>query len=257
MGILNATPDSFFADSRVTTETGLLRRAEELLREGADFIDIGGYSSRPGAADVAQAEELSRVVPAIAAITKRFPEALVSVDTFRSAVVKASVDAGAAMVNDISAGTLDAGMLETIAALRVPYVMMHMRGNPQTMKTLTGYGDIIKEMLFYFSERVAAARALGVNDIIIDPGFGFAKTLEQNYHVFARLESFRMLELPLLIGVSRKGMVYNALETTASRALNGTTALHMAALIKGARMLRVHDVKEAVETVKLFGLINR
>jgi dihydropteroate synthase len=254
MGILNVTPDSFFDGGKHAKGASILRHAEKMLNEGADFIDIGGYSSRPGATDVAQADELARVVPAIESVISTFPGALISIDTFRSNVAKAAVEAGAAIVNDISAGNLDGHMMQTVADLRVPYVMMHMRGNPQTMQTLTDYDDIVKEMVVYFSEKIAKARRYGISDLILDPGFGFSKTLEQNYEVLQKLALFSMTDLPILIGVSRKGMIYKPLESNTQNALNGTTVLNTVALINGAKILRVHDVKEAVEAIKLVNL---
>ena len=193
MGIINITPDSFYDGGATTTESQIIKQASKMIQQGATFLDVGGYSSRPGATDISQQQEINRVVPAIEAIIKQFPEALISVDTFRSEVAKQAVKAGACMVNDISAGKLDSKMLETIGALQIPYIMMHMRGNPQTMSTLTGYEDVVKEVLFYFSERIAAARKLGINDVIVDPGFGFAKTLEQNYELLQKLEFFQQL----------------------------------------------------------------
>ena len=217
---------------------------------------MGGYSSRPGATDISQQQEINRVIPAIEAIIKQFPEALISVDTFRSEVAKQAVKAGVCMVNDISAGKLDSKMLETIGALQIPYIMMHMRGTPQTMKSLTEYQKITKQVLFYFSERIAAARAYNINDIVVDPGFGFAKTTDQNFELLNHLELFETLDLPILAGVSRKSMVYKTLDISAKEALNGTTALHMVALQKGARILRVHDVKPAKECITLFKQLN-
>lgn len=252
MGILNITPNSFFDGGKYKDENELLKRVEKMLNEGADFIDIGAYSSRPNAEFVSEQEEISRIIPVVDLLQKHFPETVLSIDTFRAEVAKVCVENGAAIINDISAGMLDDKMLETIAKLQVPYIMMHMKGTPQTMQELTHYEDIIKEMLFYFSERIAAARALGINDLIVDPGFGFAKTLEQNYAVMQKLELFQMLELPLLVGISRKSMIYKTLETNAEMALNGTTVLNTIALTKGAKILRVHDVKEAVECVRLF-----
>ena len=251
MGILNCTSDSFFDGGKYKDENALLRQAERMLGEGADFIDIGAYSSKPNADFVSEAEELARLVPVVELVLKHFPDTLTSVDTFRAAAAKAAVEAGAALVNDISAGLLDEKMLETVGCLKVPYIMMHMRGTPQTMVKLTQYDDIVKEMLEYFAARIAAARSQGINDIIIDPGFGFAKTLEQNYEVLHKLELFKMTDLPLLAGISRKSMIYKLLGTTPQDALNGTTALNTLALMKGAKILRVHDVKEAVETVRL------
>ncbi len=251
MGILNVTPNSFFDGGKYQEEKNLLGQVEKMLTEGATFIDVGGYSSKPNAEFVSEEEEIERVVPVVNLVLKHFPETLISVDTFRANVAQAAVENGACVVNDISAGSLDDTMMETIAKLQVPYIMMHMKGNPQTMQGLAQYENITKEMLFYFSEKVAAARQLGINDLIIDPGFGFAKTVEQNFEVMNNLELFQMLELPILVGISRKSMIYKTLENNADEALNGTTVLNTIALQKGANILRVHDVKEAVEAVKL------
>ena len=256
MGILNVTPNSFFDGGKYKNETEILSQVEKMLLDGATFIDVGAYSSKPNAEFVSEQEEISRIVPVVNLILKHFPETIISIDTFRSEVAKASIESGAAIINDISAGNLDDKMLEIIAKYNVPYIMMHMRGNPQTMQTLTNYEDIVKEMLFYFSEKVAMARSFGINDLIIDPGFGFAKTIAQNYEVFQKMELFNMLELPLLIGVSRKSMIYKTLDTSIENALNGTTVLNTLALTKGAKILRVHDVKEAMECVTLFNKIN-
>jgi dihydropteroate synthase len=256
MGILNITPNSFFDGGMYKNESEILSRVEKMMSEGASFIDIGAYSSKPSAAFVSEQEEMERIVPIVDLVLKHFPEAILSIDTFRAAVAKACIESGAAMINDISAGLLDHKMLETIAQYKVPYIMMHMRGTPQTMQTLTQYDAIVKEMLFYFSERVAAARALGINDLIVDPGFGFAKTLEQNFEVFQKLALFNSLELPILIGISRKSMIYKTLNTSAKEALNGTTVLNALALSKGAKILRVHDVKEAMECISLYHTIN-
>jgi dihydropteroate synthase len=223
-----------------------------MLNEGATFIDIGAYSSKPNAEFVSEEEELQRILPVLQQIIKQFPEAIISIDTFRAEVAKQCVLNGAALINDISAGHLDEKMLQTIAELQVPYIMMHMKGNPQTMQSLAHYDDIVKEMIYYFSERIFEARKLGINDLIVDPGFGFAKTLEQNYEVMQKLDIFKQLELPLLVGISRKSMIYKTLETSAQEALNGTTFLNAIVLEKGANILRVHDVKEAVEGLKLF-----
>ncbi len=255
MGILNLTPNSFYDGGKFTDEHSALLQAEKMLSEGADFIDLGAYSSKPNAAFVTEADELERIVPIVRTILREFPEALLSIDTFRSAVARTCIENGAAMINDISAGNLDEKMLETIARLQVPYIMMHMRGNPQTMQKLTDYDDVIREILAYFSERIAKARNLGINDLIVDPGFGFAKTLEQNYEVLRKLDLFSITGLPVLAGISRKSMIYKPLDSNAENALNGTTALNTIALMNGAKILRVHDVKEAVETVKLFGLM--
>jgi len=256
MGILNVTPNSFFDGGKYGNETEILNRVEKMLSEDADFIDIGAYSSKPSAEFVSENEELERIVPVVKTILQHFPEALLSIDTFRSEVAKVCVENGAAIINDISAGNLDQKMIETVAKLQVPYIMMHMRGNPKTMQSLTQYEDIVKEMLLYFSEKIALARSFKLNDIIIDPGFGFAKTIEQNFEVFQKTELFQLLDLPILIGISRKSMIYKTLGNSAAEALNGTTVLNTLALTKGAKILRVHDVKEAVECVKLYGLAN-
>ncbi|MEL1244289.1 dihydropteroate synthase [Flavobacterium sp. DGU11] len=252
MGILNVTPDSFFDGGKYKDEAKLLNHAEKMLAEGADFIDIGAYSSKPNAEFVSQTEELQRIVPVVELIRKHFPATLISIDTFRAVVAKACVESGAAIINDISAGMLDDKMLETVGQLKVPYIMMHMRGTPQTMVKLTQYDDIVKEMLSYFAERINTARTFGINDIVIDPGFGFAKTLQQNYEVLSKMELFKIAGLPVLAGMSRKSMIYKLLGTTPQEALNGTTVLNTIALSKGANILRVHDVKEAKETVKIF-----
>lgn len=251
MGILNTTPDSFFDGGKYKEETILLNQVEKMLTDGATFIDIGAYSSKPGANFVSEEEELNRLLPVIELVLTKFPETILSIDTFRSHVAEKAIENGAAIVNDISAGMLDEKMLETVVRLQIPYIMMHMKGNPQTMQSLANYEDVIKEMMFYFSERIQKARSFGLNDIIIDPGFGFAKTLENNYEVLQKLEYFSFLELPMLVGVSRKSMIYKLLECTPNEALNGTTVLNVLALQKGASILRVHDVKEAIECVKL------
>lgn len=252
MGILNLTPNSFFDGGKYINEKEVLSQVEKMLVDSATFIDIGAYSSKPNAELVSEAEELNRIVPVVNFVLKHFPDTLISIDTFRSQVAKACIENGAALINDISAGNLDDKMMETIALLQVPYIMMHMKGTPQTMQTMCNYDDIVKEMLFYFSERVSKARSFGINDLVIDPGFGFAKTLNQNYEVLQKLELFQMLELPLLVGFSRKSMIYKSLNSTVEEALNGTTVLNTMALMKGAKILRVHDVKEAVECVKLY-----
>ena len=251
MGILNVTPNSFYDGGKHSDEKSILSQVEKMLSEGATFIDIGAYSSKPSAEFVSEEEEMARLIPVIQLVLKHFPETLISVDTFRSNVANAGIENGACMINDISAGSLDLKMMETIAKLQVPYIMMHMKGNPQTMQSLANYENITKEMLFYFSEKVALARSLKIKDLLIDPGFGFAKTKEQNFEVMNNLELFQMLELPMLVGVSRKSMIYKTLETSADFALNGTTVLNTIALQKGAAILRVHDVKEAMETIKL------
>ncbi|WP_291100167.1 MULTISPECIES: dihydropteroate synthase [unclassified Flavobacterium] len=257
MGILNVTPNSFFDGGKYKNEGEILSQVGKMLNDGATFIDIGAYSSKPKAEFVTEDEELSRIVSIVQLILEHFPETLISIDTFRSQVAKVCIENGAAIINDISAGNLDDKMLETIAKYNVPYIMMHMRGTPQTMQTMTDYENIVKEMLFYFSEKVARARSLGINDLIVDPGFGFAKTLEQNYEVLQKLELFNILELPILVGFSRKSMIYKPLHSSAERALNGTTVLNTLALAKGAKILRVHDVKEAMECVTLFNKTNQ
>lgn len=255
MGILNVTPNSFYDGGKFADEKALLNQVEKMLNEGATFIDIGGYSSKPNAEFVSEEEELQRVIPIITSIIQKFPETLISSDTFRSKVAKESFENGAAIINDISAGNLDENIMKTVAELQVPYIMMHMKGTPKTMQSLTQYENIVKEMIFYFSEKIAQARSLGINDLVLDPGFGFAKTLEQNFEVLNKLELFQMLELPILAGISRKSMIYKTLETNAQNSLNGTTSLNTISLMKGAKILRVHDVKEAVECVKLYNLL--
>ncbi len=252
MGILNVTPDSFYDGGTYKNETEILQQVETMLNYGATFIDLGGYSSRPNADVVSETEELKRVIPVVALILKHFPETLISIDTFRSTVAKQSIEAGAALINDISAGKLDDAMLSTVGKLAVPYIMMHMKGTPQTMQQHTQYKDLTKEMIAYFGERIAAAHEEKINDIIIDPGFGFAKTLAQNYELLNQQELLQLIDQPILAGISRKSMIYKPLNSTAQNALNGTTALHMVALQKGAKILRAHDVKEAMECVTLF-----
>jgi dihydropteroate synthase len=252
MGIVNVTPDSFFDGGKLTNSNEILFQVEKMLVDGAAFIDLGGYSSKPGAEFVSEIEELNRVIPIVKLLVENFPDILLSIDTFRSEVAKQAIENGAALINDISAGLLDEKMLETVAKLQVPYIMMHMKGTPQTMQSLANYDDLLKEMNYYFSERIAKARRFGLNDIIIDPGFGFAKTLEHNYELLQNLELLQFHDLPILAGISRKSMIYKALETSPEEALNGTTFLHAFCLQKGANILRVHDVKEAVECVNLY-----
>lgn len=256
MGIVNITPDSFYDGGKIKNDKDVLNQVETMLKNGATFIDVGGYSSRPNGKNIDEIEELRRVLPVINLILKEFSNTNISIDTFRSKVAKQAVEYGACMINDISAGKLDENMLKTVADLRVPYIMMHMKGNPQTMQTEANYNDLIKEILFYFSERIAKARDLGIIDIIIDPGFGFAKTIEQNYSLLKQLELLKFTEKPILVGLSRKSMIYKSLETTPEHALNGTTVLNTLALEKGANILRVHDVKEAIECIKLHQMLN-
>ncbi|WP_228527799.1 dihydropteroate synthase [Pararhodonellum marinum] len=253
MGILNATPDSFYEKSRIADHLDLsMSRAAEMLTDGADILDIGGYSTRPGAEEVSLEEELRRVLPVIEAIKKKFPESLISIDTFRAEVARLGVLAGADFVNDISGGELDEAMLPTVAQLKVPYICMHMRGNPKTMNSLVTYDDPVKEISKYFSRKLNQCKEVGIKDVLIDPGFGFAKTLEQNYWILKNLSYFKYINAPILVGVSRKSMIYTFLGITPEEALNGTTALHMFALLEGANVLRVHDVKQAKETVNLY-----
>ena len=256
MGILNITPDSFYAQSR-TTPAEVLRKAEQMLEEGATFVDIGGYSSRPNAQEVSPQEELQRVVPVVEALVKHFPDLRISVDTFRTEVARESLEAGACIINDISAGQIDPAIWEVVAHYQVPYITMHMRGTPQTMQTYTEYDQLTKDILYYFSQIKDKARQLRINDLIIDPGFGFSKTLAQNYELMQQLALFKALECPILVGISRKSMIYKFLDTTPETALNGTTVLNTFALLHGADILRVHDVKEAVECVKIVGELCR
>ena len=251
MGILNLTPDSFYSNSRMGSIDAALERAEICLNEGAAFIDIGAYSSRPGADEVTTDEELKRIIPAITAISKRFPEAKLSVDTFRAKVAKESIEAGAHLINDISGGNLDEQMFETVAALNVPYILMHMQGTPQTMQQKPVYKNIGLEVVDYLAEKVSILKMLGVKDIIVDPGFGFAKNTTHNYQLFNQLENLDVFGLPVLVGISRKSMIYKLLGTTAEEALNGTTVLNTIALQKGASILRVHDVRAAVECIAI------
>lgn len=253
MGILNVTPDSFFDKSRISkNKEDLLERSEKMLLEGADILDVGGYSSRPGADEVSVQEELDRVIPAIETIRSSFPDSLISIDTFRSEVASRAINSGADIVNDISAGELDPEMIPTVGKLSVPYIAMHMKGNPQTMQQQTGYENILLEMSMYFSGKIKKCLKAGIKDVIIDPGFGFSKTLEQNYWILKNLSYFKTIQAPILAGISRKSMIYKKLQLTAENSLNGTTALNMFALTQGANLLRVHDVKEAKQTVTLY-----
>ena len=251
MGVMNLTPDSFYDGGKLTSKKEILLQANKMLKEGATFLDLGAYSSRPGAQFVSEKEEIHRLLPVIKILLDEFPEILLSIDTFRSNVANESIYAGASLINDISAGTLDDHMFKIIAQHQVPYVMMHMRGTPETMMQNSDYRDLTKEVIYYFSERIAKARSFGINDLIVDPGFGFSKTLDQNYELFNDLELFRHLNVPLLIGISRKSMIQKKIKTTAADSLNGTTALHAIAIQKGVSILRVHDVKEAFETINL------
>lgn len=252
MGILNLTPDSFYSGSRLTHEKEVLQRAAQMIADGADLLDVGGYSTRQGAAAVSEEEERQRVLPAIRLLHDQFPDIPLSIDTFRSSVARRAVDAGASLINDVSGSELDPKMMETVASLRVPYILMHMRGTPETMTSLAVYQDLIKEMMDYFHAKVHRLREQGVKDIILDPGFGFAKTVDHNFEVLRELRNFHTFGLPLLAGLSRKSMIYRTLELEPEEALNGTTALNMAALLQGASILRVHDVKEARECIRLY-----
>jgi dihydropteroate synthase len=257
MGIINITPDSFYSKSRIPKDsTGILNKAWEMVNEGAKVLDIGGYSSRPGAEEISVEEELTRVVPVINIIKKEFPEILLSIDTFRSRVAKEAVENGTDIVNDISGGELDPEMIPEVGQLNVPYICMHMRGNPDNMASLTHYADLEKDILYYFNRKLAQCKKSGIKDVIIDPGFGFAKTLAQNYRILKNISYFKTINIPLLVGLSRKSMIYKLLGVNQDEALNGTTALNMVALMHGANILRVHDVKQAVETVKIFKQIN-
>lgn len=257
MGILNITPDSFFERSRVHTETEILNQAEKMLSAGATFLDLGGHSTRPGATPVSEEEEIKRVLPATEIILKHFPDALISIDTFRSNVAKACVEAGAVIVNDVSGGLLDDKMYETVASFGdVPYILMHMRGTIETMTQLTQYDNLVLEVLDELQQKVAQLRTFNQCDIILDLGFGFAKNLDQNYELLNHLPDFEVMNLPMLVGVSRKSMIWRKLDILASEALNGTTALNAVALMKGANILRVHDVKEAIETISLIKAVN-
>lgn len=252
MGILNVTPDSFYAGSRMQTEEEIAARAQQIIAEGASIIDIGAYSSRPNAEHISSEEEMRRLRTGLEILNRNHPDAIVSVDTFRSEVAEMCVkEYGVAIINDIAAGEMDHRMFQTVAELGVPYIMMHMQGTPQNMQEEPSYGNLLKEVFMYFSRKVQQLRDLGVKDIILDPGFGFGKTLEHNYELMAHLEEFHLFELPLLVGVSRKSMIYKLLGGTPQDSLNGTSVLNTIALMKGAHILRVHDVREAVETVRI------
>jgi dihydropteroate synthase len=252
MGIINCTPDSFYDGGATQNVTTALHQAEKMLNDGATILDIGGYSSRPDGAHISVEEESSRIIPVINAIIGEFPSVVLSCDSFRESVITQAISHGIKIVNDISAGMLDEKMLQTVGRAQIPYIMMHMRGTPQTMKMLTDYKNLIVDINVYFSERIAAARSFGINDIIIDPGYGFAKTTAQNFELLDKLKLLKPHGVPILAGVSRKSMIYKTLETDAAGSLNGTTALHMAALLNGSSILRVHDVKEAMETIALY-----
>ncbi|WP_316762624.1 dihydropteroate synthase [Pedobacter aquatilis] len=255
MGILNITPDSFYNNSRTNSIDEALRKTETFLNDGATFIDIGGYSSRPGAKDISTDEELGRLIPVVEAINKNIPEAIISIDTFRAKVAEETIFAGAHIVNDIASGDMDDKMFETVARLQVPYIMMHMQGTPQNMQQNPVYDNVLLDVIDYLAKKIDTLKKLKVHDVIIDPGFGFGKTIEHNYELLNQMQEFKIFKLPVLAGFSRKGMIYKVLKNTAAEALNGTTILNTIALQKGAKILRVHDVKEAVECVKLVEML--
>ncbi|WP_372792512.1 dihydropteroate synthase [Lutibacter sp.] len=256
MGILNITPDSFFDGGKYNNPTAIVNHVEKMLSEGATFIDVGAYSSRPGAKHISEEEELERISPIIKLLITEFPNLLISVDTFRSEIAKHCIQNGACMVNDISAGNLDAKMFSTISKLQVPYIIMHMQGTPQNMQAKPIYEDVVKEVLYYFSKKINELRDLGVNDIITDVGFGFGKTIAQNYQLLKNLDLFKNLEVPILAGLSRKSMLFKPLGISQNEAINATTSANTIALLNGANILRVHDVKEAVEAIKIVNLLN-
>lgn len=257
MGVLNLTPDSFYDGGLYRDEKAILDQTEKMILEGASFIDLGAYSSKPGAALVSSEEESRRLLPVLELLLREFPEALFSIDTFRSDIAMAAGERGAALINDISAGLLDPNMMPTVAALGLPYIMMHMRGTPQTMKDQTQYKHLMQEILQYFSQRISTAKSYGLYDLIIDPGYGFSKTTTQNFQLLKQAAQLNSLDLPVLTGVSRKSMIYKTLDIGPKEALNGTTALHMQALLSGSKILRVHDVKEAMECVSLFNALEK
>jgi len=257
MGVLNLTPDSFYDGGLYRDEKAILDQTEKMIREGASFIDLGAYSSKPGAALVSSEEESRRLLPVLELLLREFPEALFSIDTFRSDIAMAAGERGAALINDISAGLLDPNMMPTVAALGLPYIMMHMRGTPQTMKDQTQYKHLMQEILQYFSQRISTAKSYGLYDLIIDPGYGFSKTTTQNFQLLKQAAQLNSLDLPVLTGVSRKSMIYKTLDIGPKEALNGTTALHMQALLSGSKILRVHDVKEAMECISLFNALEK
>ena len=255
MGILNITPDSFFDGGKFSSDANILKHTEKMLSEGATFIDVGGYSSRPNAQHISEDEELKRVIPVVELLIKKFPEILISIDTFRSNVATKCVNIGACIINDISAGNMDVKMFTTVAKLQVPYIIMHMQGTPQTMQKSPKHVDIVHEVIYYFSKKINELHALNVNDIIIDVGFGFGKTPEQNYELLKNLSLLKNLEVPILTGISRKSMLYKLLDITPAMALNATTVANTMALMNGTNILRVHDVKEAVEAIIIVNAI--
>ncbi|APZ46257.1 dihydropteroate synthase [Polaribacter reichenbachii] len=256
MGILNITPDSFFDGGKYKDESAILNQVDKMLLEGATFIDVGAYSSRPGAAHISEAEELQRIIPVIDLLIKNYPEIIISVDTFRSKVAEATVNSGAAIINDISGGNMDTNMFKTVANLQVPYILMHMLGTPQNMQQNPVYDDVVKDIISFFAKQILDLHQLKVNDIIIDVGFGFGKTIAHNFKILSNLELFKSLDAPILAGISRKSMLYKTLDISAQEALNATTSANTIALLNGANILRVHDVKEAVEAVKIVEQVN-
>lgn len=257
MGILNITPDSFFDGGKYKSDSAVISKVEKMINDGATFIDVGAYSSRPGAKHISEDEELERISPIIKLLIKEFPEILISVDTFRSSVADFCINNGACIVNDISAGNMDKQMFETVAKLQVPYIIMHMQGTPQNMQHNPAYKNVVEAVLFYFSKKIDELHTLGLNDIITDVGFGFGKTLDQNYELLKNLNLFKNLETPTLVGLSRKSMLFKPLEITQNEALNATTSANTFALLNGANILRVHDVKEAMEAIKIVELLNK
>tara|TARA_B100000809_G_scaffold83851_1_gene82219 strand:- start:2116 stop:2946 length:831 start_codon:yes stop_codon:yes gene_type:complete len=256
MGILNVTPDSFYDGGVHNSDKKILKHAEKMLNDGAAFIDIGAYSSRPNGININENEELNRVVPALELVNNKFPETIISIDTFRSKVAETCLNSGASIINDISAGEMDKKMMEIVGKYKVPYVMMHMKGNPQNMISKINYDKMLKEIIQYFSKKINQAISHKINDIIIDPGFGFAKDVNQNFDLLNNMDILKILEKPMMVGISRKSMIYKSLQTNAKESLNGTTVLNTISLIKGASILRVHDVKEANECVKLINALN-
>ncbi|MFD0761240.1 dihydropteroate synthase [Lutibacter aestuarii] len=255
MGILNITPDSFFDGGKYNNPQSIVKQVEKMLSEGATFIDVGAYSSRPGAKHISEKEEKERILPVIKLLAKEFPQILMSIDTFRSEIAEACINEGACIINDISAGNMDENMFTTVAKLNVPYIIMHMKGTPQNMQKNCTYNHVVNDVIFYFSKKINELRLLGVNDIITDVGFGFSKKLEHNYKLLKHLELFKSLEVPTLAGLSRKSMLFKPLEITQKEALNATTTANTIALLNGANILRVHDVKEAVEAIKIVELL--
>ena len=256
MGILNVTPDSFYDGGVHNSDKKILKHVEKMLNDGAAFIDIGAYSSRPNGININENEELNRVVPALELVNNKFPETIISIDTFRSKVAETCLNSGASIINDISAGEMDKKMMEIVGKYKVPYVMMHMKGNPQNMMNKINYDKMLKEIMQYFSKKINQAISHKINDIIIDPGFGFAKDVNQNFDLLNNMDILKILEKPMMVGISRKSMIYKSLQTNAKESLNGTTVLNTISLIKGASILRVHDVKEANECVKLINALN-